>query len=254
MKRTKLLLSIALLVVSTSFLTNCSQKDLENLSAEEVSSKYETYLSLASGKIPAEPTDEEWEIIDEAFSRLDLERDSNGITIVKQKSGKEINISEELFYSLHRRISNANRSRLNATQYATRVPSDCVATCIHMCTRSLGSSLSYGDINTWICEKFKTISGVPADSVESVINHFFVYTRLTPPLSTVSGIEQGDLVIIIRQDAHAVMLKELRGLYVICEDYQLMHTDGVTQEDIECCYVYDEVSQAFKIEGLKSNT
>ena len=112
MKPLKFFVAIALLVMSTSFLTSCSQKDLENLSAEEVSSKYETYLSLASGKIPAEPTDDEWKIIDEAFSRLDLERDSNGMTIVKQKSGKEINISEELFYSLHRRISNANRSRL----------------------------------------------------------------------------------------------------------------------------------------------
>ncbi len=254
MKPLKFLAAVVLLAMSTSFLTSCSQKDIESLSEEETLQKYDTYLSLATGKIPVNPTDEEWEIIDEAFSRLDLERDSNGITIVKQKSGKEINISEELFYSLHRRISNANRSRLNATQYATRVPSDCVATCIHMCTRSLGSSLSYGDINTWIYNKFKTISGVPADSVESVINHFLVSTSLTPPLSTVSGIEQGDLVIIIRQDAHAVMLKELRGLYVICEDYQLMHTDGVTQEDIECCYFYDEVSRAFKIIGLKSNT
>lgn len=250
MKKTSFLLAIAILVMSTSFLASCNQNDLENLSTEAITSKYDTYLSLASGKIPENPTDEEWRIIDEAFSRLDLEIDSNGMTIVNQKSGSEINISEELFKSLYRRISNANRVKSHSSQYATRIPNDCVATCIYTIARTLGSSLSYGEINTWICTRYNTMSGVPADSISETINHFFISESLPTPLSTAS-VYSGDLVIVIIQDVHAVILKELRGLYVVCEDYQMLHTEGFTQDDIECYYLYDEVSKAFKITGLR---
>lgn len=74
MKPLKLLAAVVLLAMSSSFLTSCSQKDIESLSEEGALQKYDTYLSLATGKIPENPTDEEWKIIDEAFSRLDLER------------------------------------------------------------------------------------------------------------------------------------------------------------------------------------
>lgn len=51
MKPLKLLAAVVLLAMSTSFLTSCSQKDIESLSEEGALQKYDTYLSLATGVV-----------------------------------------------------------------------------------------------------------------------------------------------------------------------------------------------------------
>ena len=208
MKPLKLFVAIALLVMSTSFLTSCSQKDLENLSAEEVSSKYETYLSLASGKFPENPTDEEWRIIDEAHCRLDYETDAEGITTIKQKTAAEVNISNELFDYFKGAIERHNMLIQGLGANLTRIPYDCVAVHIVLISQRLGSPLNYGLVNSWIYNHYG-ITGVPVDKMEETVTRFLVATKIQMPFST-AALGSGQILLVIGNQ-HAVLFDNMYG-------------------------------------------
>lgn len=210
MKKTSFLLAIAILVMSTLFLASCNQNDLENLSAEEVSSKYETYLSLASGKVPAEPTDEEWEIIDEAHCRLDYVTDNNGITTIKQVSAAEVNISNELFDYFKGAIERHNKLIQGIGTHAnlTRIPYDCVAVHIVLISQRLGSPLNYGLVNSWIYNHYG-ITGVPVNKMEETVTRFLVATRIQMPFST-AALGSGQILLVIGNQ-HAVLFDNIYG-------------------------------------------
>ncbi|MBQ3148136.1 MAG: hypothetical protein IJB87_02095 [Alistipes sp.] len=210
MKPLKLLAAVVLLAMSTSFLTSCSQKDIESLSEEGALQKYDTYLSLATGKIPENPTDEEWKIIDEAHCRLDYETDSNGIITIKQESAADVNISNELFNYFKGAIERHNMliQGTGPNTNLTRIPYDCVAIHIVLISQRLGSPLDYGLVNSWIYNHYG-ITGVPVDKMKETVQRFLVATQVTLPFSTAS-LGNGQILLVINNQ-HAVLFDNIYG-------------------------------------------
>ena len=93
MKISKFIFSIFILsLISSIVFTGCQQE--EEL---DKSNRNEIYLSLPFNADFNKLTNEDREIIFQAFSRLDIKENEDGLFEILQNAGKDANISEELF-------------------------------------------------------------------------------------------------------------------------------------------------------------
>jgi hypothetical protein len=114
-------------------------------------------------------SESEMDVINQAFRRITFSLE-DGYYQIEQQSGSQVNISEELFSFFQTAVDNSNDR--NAFAIATYIPrlksgsesganaTDCVARTIVGIAASLGSSLSYNTVNSWITSQYGN-GGVP---------------------------------------------------------------------------------------------
>ena len=114
----------------------------ESEERERVNSKYLTYLSVDADNPLDKFTSSEWDILKEAQNRLTISTDSDGLSVIKELSGSEVNISENLFCIIQRMVENGNKIIAKGNCNTTRMAGDnCVAKCIVWVARCFGANL-----------------------------------------------------------------------------------------------------------------
>ena len=172
MKISKFIFSIFILsLISSIVFTGCQQE--EEL---DKSNRNEIYLSLPFNADFNKLTNEDREIIFQAFSRLDIKENEDGLFEILQNAGKDANISEELFkyfqliaYNSNEKILSENYFSRNRIQTRTEIGNtrtDCVARSIAYATGQ-----SFDEVNSWITKTYGS-NGVPSDKFYFAMNHF----------------------------------------------------------------------------------
>lgn len=232
--------SCALVLFSIAIFVSCGEK----IECEDVGSEFVTYLSVNSDKPLSEFTSEDWNILKEAKSRLDITVNADGFMVIKQRSGYEVNISEELFYTIYRMVESGNKklAKLSQTRSGT-LPDDCVACCIIELDRKLGgSTLQYDLVARWIYNHYDT-GGVPLHALLYTVNTFLVATLVGVPISTASfGL--GPIMAIIL-GRHAVVVEDLYGSEVMVFDPQAMRHPEL-EEDWVYFVPYSDITLAIQ--------
>lgn len=102
-----ILASYILAILAITTFVGC----VENAAIDGNKQKYETHLSLKNGKLCLHnPSDVDYQASVEAFKRMDVQTDQNGKMYIPFKSGKEVNISEELFLQIKELVDNSNKN------------------------------------------------------------------------------------------------------------------------------------------------
>lgn len=169
---------------------------------EETKDKYDRklpFLTISSGFILSELSKSDLQIISEAFQRLDI-GSKDGLFIISQTSGSQINISEELFayFKLLEDETNAKNvffgpiasRRLPSPADSISTGSDCVAWTIAAILKDLGQSTYKASIiDDWIIrQKFNPEhTGVPLNAFSTVLNQFLDVNKVILPPTYVSG-------------------------------------------------------------------
>ena len=172
MKISKFIFSIFILsLISSIVFTGCQQE--EEL---DKSNRNEIYLSLPFNADFNKLTNEDREIIFQAFSRLDIKENEDGLFEILQNAGKDANISEELFkyfqliaYNSNEKILSENYFSRNRIQTRTEIGNtrtDCVARSI-----AYAAGQSFDEVNSWITKTYGS-NGVPSDKFYFAMNHF----------------------------------------------------------------------------------
>lgn len=210
----RLLASYALAILTMTIFVGCSEK-IENVDAGP------PYLSISSEKSLSEFTPEEWDILNEARSRMDITINSDKLMVIAQQSGSEVNISEHLFQKIKLMVDNGNRIISEACHPTTRMSGDdCVAFCIVEVSRRLGRSLDTQTVKRRIHEDcFSTGGNVPPSRVHEMINNFLVSQPISVPVSS-AVLGMGEIIGVVL-DLHAVIIDDIRGenLRVYDKDY-----------------------------------
>lgn len=158
MKISKFIFSIFILsLISSIVFTGCQQE--EEL---DKSNRNEIYLSLPFNADFNKLTNEDREIIFQAFSRLDIKENEDGLFEILQNAGKDANISEELFkyfqliaYNSNEKILSENYFSRNRIQTRTEIGNtrtDCVARSIAYATGQ-----SFDEVNSWITKHMEAM-------------------------------------------------------------------------------------------------
>ena len=113
----RLLAGYALAILTMSIFVGCSEK-VESVDVGP------PYLSISSEKSLSEFTPEEWDILDEARSRLNITINTDKLMVIAQQSGSEVNISEHLYQKIKLMIDNGNRIISDACHTTTRMSGD----------------------------------------------------------------------------------------------------------------------------------
>ena len=168
------------------------------------------YLSLPTGINYSKLSEADYIIIGHAIDRLEITRDGLFYKI-KQTSGKEINISNELFEFIENTVSHTNnlfyknRSKLSPIRFKSSSevtpvsPNDCVARAL-----AYYGCADYVTANSEINTTFGN-NGVPIDYFYDVCNFFCAGTNVSP--SNISEGSMGNMIIVINDGSssgHAV--------------------------------------------------
>ncbi len=241
MKKIKsIVTSCALVLFSVAIFGSCGEK----IECEDVGPEFESYLSVSPDKPLSEFTSEDWNILKEAKSRLDITVGTDGFMVIKQRSGYEVNISEELFGTIYRMVESGNKklAELSQTRSGT-LPDDCVACCIIEMDRKLGgSTLQYDFVARWIYNNHDT-GGVPIHALLHTVNTFLVATLVGVPISTAS-FGMGPIMAIIL-GRHAVVVEDLYGNEVLVFDPQAMRHPEL-EEDWVYFVPYSDITFAIQ--------
>lgn len=236
MKKNKFIYSVILLffvlfVVSVS----CQQQDdLNNFH------DHENYLSLPSNVDYNQLTSADLKILFEAFARLKIKENEDGLLEIVQSCGRDINISEDLFnyfLSIKEKSNESilstisfNRKRVQTRQEGggTASMTDCVARSIVYAT-----GMNYDDVNSWITSTYGS-NGVPYDQFYSVMNHFNNGAQVPYYMFKDMTITQSKKYIIVLGLSHAVTVEYKSGENIIYWDAQTNErkfctVSGVTQ-------------------------
>jgi len=148
----------AVVMVSTfSLLQSCSNTELENIENE---SNDLPYLSLESGVNFSKLSEKDFVIIGNAFERVQISREGL-LYRIEQKSGKQVNISSEIFEFIKKSVSTTNvvfkekTLRLSNTRFKVEgetpiepTKTDCLAYAIGYS----GAGTTYNEANDMIVE------------------------------------------------------------------------------------------------------
>lgn len=247
MKRVEsFVVSYVLILLSATFFISCD-KNVEDVT---VMSENLTYLSVQSDKKLSEFTSAEWNILKEAQNRLTISTDSDGLSVIKELSGSEVNISENLFCIIQRLVENGNKIIANGNCNTTRMAGDnCVAKCIVWVARCFGANLNLSTVSDEIrsrdCE-----GGVPPTRVEEILELWFTIESVSVPITT-AALGGGQIIAVIL-DSHAVIFQSLDGdeIYFYDEDLVREDTDDPTNGYGRVPAMY--ITQAHKAIGMAS--
>lgn len=130
-------------------------------------------------------TETDFKTIIKAMERLDVSR-KDGLYVVKETSGNQVNISNQLFDFVKQSFSRTNKllkgrklkniiARINSGN-----PEDCVAHAI----AGLNAGVSYAQADAYITSLYGS-NGVPPNALISVVQHFFPQLQFStsPPSS-----------------------------------------------------------------------
>ena len=239
----KFLSGYGLAILTMSIFVGCS----ENVESVDVGP---SYLSISSEKSLSEFTLEEWDILNEARSRIDVTINSDKLMVITQQLGSEVNISEHLFQKIKLMIENGNKIISEACQTTTRMSGDdCVANCIVELGRRLGGTLNAPLVRQWVHNQCKGI-GVPEGRACEMADRWLVAKNISIPISTAAWADGPIMAVIL--GAHAVVVDDLQGQEIRIFDPALVSTDPVSVHDgfakIPALYVSSAV-QATGIRG-----
>lgn len=168
----------------------CSETD------NEVSMDKTEYLSVDHPIDFNQLTSSEKEIVFKAFSRFTIKTSKEGYVIIKQKSGKEINISENIFAFYKKMFDEHNRSIpvKISTRYALPSDSDyvgdvnealdsagCVIYSIQGVLGRMGTNIPYDDIKQNLISRGLFNDGVAYTDMYAVLNCYFNASFANPP-------------------------------------------------------------------------
>lgn len=181
-------------------------------------------------------------ILMEAYGRLNISNE-DGLFNLKQISGEQVNISENIFLYFKSIIDETNQSIISseinlsrprtrtATEIDTNMPTDCVAHAISWALRD-GDGKPVSEVTQWVESQYGN-NGVPGDQFYTVLNHYFYGSPI--PIPTKYEFYNSNKVIMairIPGGGHAVTLLSIEGPNVIYQDNQ----DG---NKVKMCLVLD---------------
>ena len=240
----RLLASYALAILTMTIFVGCSEK-VESVDVGP------PYLSISSEKSLSEFTPEEWDILNEARSRMDITINSDKLMVIAQQSGSEVNISEHLFQKIKLMVDNGNRIILDAHHSTTRMSGDdCVANCIVKVAACFGGNLSLTEVAEEIDDRCGG-NGVPSDRVLEMVNIWLDGEDIPNlPIST-AAFEPGCQIIAVILAQHAVWFRTLNGDQIYVYDESLVREDSNDPENGYATIPGAYVSQAIKVRGLR---
>lgn len=243
MKRLTYLIIFSSILLMSVFV-GCEQDDLiEQESINKCNEKW-TYLSLPPEADFDNLTKEEYEVICQAFFRLDIKESEDGLLEIIPNSGKELNISNELYDYFQLILEDANENKLSeicfrrnniktrASESETqKAPTDCVARSIAYATGQ-----NYEEISNWINERYKN-NGVPSDKFYEVMRHFnpngvqiglsmFSEMRIMDPTGSkyIIVLNLGHAVNVIAKTGENIYYRDPQtGKETVCVIYNVSH-------------------------------
>nr|WP_302828847.1 hypothetical protein [uncultured Bacteroides sp.] len=235
------------------FVVSCQQDEALNLEIKRDCS----YLSVDLLKLPDNMSKEEMTNLGKAYYRLDI-IEEEGLFYIKQKSGVEINISEELFQYFVTLIKEMNnrfvmekielmlpRTRTN-DEGSNGGRNDCVAHTVTAVLSSFGRSTSVGDVSGWIEGQYGN-DGVPFNEMSNVLNHYFRANSVPIPMGYTHDFANpvNQLIGVLENEgsAHAVTIIAVNGSTVFYRDDQ---NQGSYKT---CSVVY--LRGLYRIEGVR---
>lgn len=230
---------MAIIAVVLTFTYSCQQESLIEQDYSDM-----PYLSLPESTDFDNLSQSEMQTIMDAFERMGIHEDSDGLLQLKPRSGWEVNVSEEIFEFFKRMTDNTNAQitagvtlsrsgQLNESENPGAYQTDCLARSI---SAALGSNSS-SDIDAWIRYKYGN-DGVPPENVIDVLNYFFNGRVATiNPSQIPNNSVLGNKFIVIIDEAHAVNGYGISNGWITCRDYQ--------QGGAYVTYSSDRISQMY---------
>ena len=206
LKKSKLFISFMLMLFTSSIIGFWSCEDdsiFEN--------QYPEFLKLDSYNL-SEISKKDMSILNGALGRLDVYK-KNGFYHVKQTSGAQVNISEDLFNFIKSLYDNTNDIKSQSCKLSYSVPrlksedpegtdsssSDCMARAI-----SYAGGGTYGSVGSYLISQYG--SGVPLSDFNEVCHHFFPSGETVSISDIPDGGMNDEIIIFMTGDstAHAV--------------------------------------------------
>lgn len=223
---------ISVLFLGICFILVSCQEDDEELKLE-TDSEY-SFLSVDLLKSFVNMSKEEISDLGKAYCRLDIiEKDD--LFYIRQKSGVEINISEELFQYFKDLVKEMNdkfvNQKIELALPRTRTNdegndggrNDCVAHTVVAVLSSFGKSTSVSDVSSWIENQYGD-NGVPFNQMSTVLNHYFVASSVPIPVEYTHSFADSanQLIGVLEYEnmAHAVTIIAINGSTVFYRDDQ----------------------------------
>lgn len=221
MKNQKIIFGFIVLSITLIFgFASCQQDEFNE-------SDSESYLKLSPNVDFSNLSKGDLEILSQAFFRLDIKENEDGLLEIKQKNGKEKNISKELFDYIHLSIESSNkriladitfiRNSIITREESVNTNSSCVAYSIAYATGQ-----QFNDVNSWITDNYGG-NGVPSHEFYSVMNHFFDDGAQVPFTMfndmDINGSDDNKYIIVINA-THAVNVVAKSGSDIVYYDAQ----------------------------------
>lgn len=220
------------------------------------------YLSIEGDFDNLNLSENEIKILFEALGRMTVE-EKDGLYQLKEKSGAEINISEELYKFFSEKIEYENQMLISAPLVYSRPrtrtieeygddkePTDCVAYTIADVLEHYGITDSFDGVSSWIDDKYGE-NGVPGGSYYEVMNHYFIGEPMYIPNyhDNYSFIDDSSVVVvgvIGRPEggvAHSVEILKI-------EDNNVIYKDNQNDGQWRFCFITD-IRYLYKINGIR---
>lgn len=223
MRNIRSITSYVLVLLSLSIFVSCSKSD------NVITPKQQTFLSVTPGKYLSEYTQAEWDVLDEAISRLNIVTTPDGLRYITELSGNEVNISEELYGKIKIMIENGNNLITGAKKSQTRMSGDdCVANCIVELGRRLECTMNAPLIKQWINNQCEGV-GVPESRVLEMVQRWLIAHSIGTPISTAAWGDGPIMAVVL--GTHAVVVDELLAQEIRIFDQDLVSTDPAMPHD-----------------------
>jgi hypothetical protein len=187
-------------------------------------------------------------IISQAFSRLDINQ-KNGLIQIKQTSGSQVNISENLFVFIKNQLDNSSKyreikpnvPRLKQDGEST-IPNlnNCVAYSVSRIMAQFGVTTSVSTIDTYYQSQYGT-NGIPSGSLATAAQTYLNgYTTTSIPPS-------GSKAIVVLKIGHAINFFSASGNFIWGKDFQNPTSSGAG----DCFITLSEVAFFFVATSAK---
>jgi hypothetical protein len=173
------LIFIVVMIIGVIFVS-CTKESVIDKDVEEL-----PYLSLNNNNTNEKFSDKDLKIFESAFKRMEITKE-NGIYTTKWTSGKQINISEDLFKLIKDGIgfSNLYYSGLSKKYKAPRfkqtsseqvgASTDCVQQAIWIVSELFSCNISYSSINSWVVSQYGNQGLTSLGQFNTACSHYFI--------------------------------------------------------------------------------
>lgn len=217
---------VTLLILFSLFpFIGCQQDELDR-------NDNSSFLSLGENPDYSALSKNEMKILRTAFQRLEIEI-KNDCFYMRQISGAEVHISEDLFLYFKKALEKSNamienseivlslpRTRSYEEGGSSNRRSDCVACAVVSMLNKRGRSVSLGDVSAWIESQYG-YDGVPDYAFKTVLDHYFYGGEIMVPVNT--NLYYDDIIAVMGTSdggAHAFTLQGVNNGYFIGFDDQ----------------------------------